>query len=195
MVKYLIGLLFLSIISGCLPNDGGFYPNPDQGAIAPDQRFPEDYTTLQTYFSQFEVKTPTSDYSTMNGYFAVPTDIVTESTASDAATSTNFLQSGLYQSTMFSNSTYGLAGKTVDFDTSSLAIKNFYYFSQTPPYVEMNPAPTDEIPIGTIVLVGINATIDGEPSDYFQNTYMVKIKQGASYWYVWYGNQSYSLPP
>ncbi len=183
------------MIYGCgLPEDGGYYPEADQGAIAPDQRFPQDYSTLQDYFSQFESKTPTSDYLTMNGYFSTPSDIVSEST-STTPTSTYFLQNALNQALMFTNTQYGLAGKAVVFDLNTLSINNFYYLSQTLPYIPIDPQPENDIPIGTIVLVSINATIDGAPSNYFQNTYMLKIKQGTTFWYVWYGNQNPLLNP
>jgi hypothetical protein len=190
-MKILIGLLFLSIY-GCIPTNGGYIPSGSgQGAISPDQQFPDDYATLQSYFSQFEAKTPTSDYTTMNGYFSEPTNIVTPSTA----TPTDFLENGFYQSLLFSSNPQGLGGKTVDFDLNSLAINNFYYIpaastSTAPTFQEINPPPENNIPIGTIVLVSINATENGATSSRFQNTYMLKIQNGTTYWYVWYGNQN-----
>ncbi|MFI5390775.1 MAG: hypothetical protein ACHQYQ_05380, partial [Bacteriovoracales bacterium] len=184
-------------IYGCLPKDGGYYPqeNQDSGAIAPDQRFPDDYNALQDNFSQFESKTPTSNYLDFNGYFSTPSDIVSVSTATNAASSTYFLQNGLNQALMFTNAQYGLAGKTVDFDLNTLSINNFYYLSHTPPFVPIDPQPVNDIPIGTIVLVTIQATIDGAASNYFQSTYMLKIKSGQSFWYVWYGDQNPLLFP
>jgi hypothetical protein len=184
------------MIYGCLPKDGGYYPEEqgNQGAIAPDQRFPDDYSALQNYFSQFEAKTPTSEYLTFSGYFSTPSDIVSVST-STTPTSTYFMQNGLNQALMFTNSQYGLAGKTVDFDLNTLSINNFYYLSHPPPYVPMDPQPVNDIPIGTIVLVSISATIDGAASNYFQSVYMLKIKSGQTFWYVWYGNQNPLLFP
>lgn len=185
-MKILIALLFLSIY-GCIPKDGGLIANQDQGAIAPDDQFPNDYATLQNYFATFESRTPTSNYATMNGLFSEPINIVTPSTA----TVEYFLENGLSQSLMFSPNPQGLGGITVDFDLQTLQIKNFYYLGAGPaPYILIDPSPEDEIPIGTIVLVGINATENGVASSRWQNAYMLKIQNGSSYWYVWYGNQN-----
>ena len=194
-MKILIGLLFLSIY-GCIPTNGGYIPNGSgQGAISPEQQFPDDYSTLQSYFSQFEAKTPTSNYQTMDGYLSVPSNNVAPSTATVAY----FLQNGLPQNLMFSPNPQGLGGKTVDFDLNSLVIKNFYSIpasstSTAPTFQELNPPPETDIPIGTIVLVSISANVAGASSSYFQNTYMLKIKNNNSYWYVWYGNQGPYVP-
>ena len=191
-MKILIGLLFLSIY-GCIPTNGGYIPNGSgQGAISPEQQFPDDYSTLQSYFSQFEAKTPTSNYQTMDGYFSVPTNNVAPSTT----TVSDFLENGFYQSLLFNPSNpQSLGGKTVEFDLNSLVIKSFYYLGPGPaPYVAINPPPENDIPIGTIVLVSINATVAGASSSMFQNTYMLKIKNNNTYWYVWYGNQGPYVP-
>jgi len=188
-MKILFALVFLSIY-GCIPQDGGLIPNQqDQGAVAPNEEFPDDYDMLQSYFSSFEIRTPTSVYTTMNGFFSTPTNVV----APSPATSTDFLENGFNQGLMVSSNPEGLGGKTVDFDLNSLAINNFYYLGPGPaPYVLIDPPPENEIPIGTIVLVSINATENGVASSRWQNAYMLKIQSGSSFWYVWYGNQNYN---
>ena len=182
-MKILIGLLLLSL-HGCIPNNGGLIAPVNNGAIPPNEQFPEDYSTLQTYFSGFEAKTPSTDYTAWNSYFSQTTNIVTPSTA----TVMPFLQNGLYQNLYFSNP-QGLPNVTVDFDLNSLAITNFYYLS-TPTYIPIDPPPETEIPIGTIVSININATENGVSSTRWQNAYMLKIQNGSTFWYVWYGNQN-----
>lgn len=191
-MKIIVTLLFLSIY-GCMPKNGGYISN-GQGAMSPDQQFPDDYSILQSYFSSFESRTPTTNYATMNGLFST----VANNVAPATETSDYFLENGLSESLMFATGQpQGLAGKTVDFDLQSLVIKNFYYLPApaTSTFQEINPPPETEILNGTVVLVSINATENGTASSRWQNAYMLKINvaippAAPSYWYVWYGNQN-----
>lgn len=187
-MKRLIYLLFLSGY-GCLPTDGGYYP-AYQGALPADQEFLDDYYYLQNYFSQFELKTPTTDYSTMNAFFSNPSNVVSPSTA----TVEFFMENGLSQNLMFSPNPQGLSGKTVDFDLNSLVIQKIFYLSP-PPYIPIDPPPENNIPVGSIILVSINSNINGAPSNYFQDMYLLKTQNGQFYWYVWYGNQNPTYTP
>lgn len=173
-------LTFLLLLAGCFPGKGGYVEIfGEEGATTPDDPYPQDTLAIISFFTRFQAVTPV----------LAPPDLDTICARADVETqqvngirlTTSFLEDGIDQTFMAINPTVGIYNKTIVFNPESATFKEFFD-------IDFNPIPPPEtIFPGTIVLVGVLATEDGNDSTRFTNTYLLKLDSGN---YIWYGNQN-----
>jgi len=176
----ILTLLSLILLWGCFPGPGGYTSSlgDDEGATAPEDKWPADTAAISSFFERFQALTPILLPNTLDNICARAS--VEAQKVNELELTTSFLEDGVDQTFMAIHPTLGIYDKTIVFIPESTSFQSFYD-------INFNPIPSPEIILpGTIVLVGILATENGEASDRFLNTYLLKLDSGN---YIWYGNQ------